>query len=397
MMLFGARRSRLGRSTGARDLERLFQALPDAVLVVRTDAPTFTIAAVSDAYLRATFTQRTGPHSIIGRGLFDVFPAAPREDGVAGVRSLRASLERVVATRAPDTMATQQYDIRRPDGSWEERHWSPLNTPVLDADGWVDYIIHRVEDVTALTRLGEANETKVRFLAAMSHELRTPLTAIAGYVDLLAMGVHGPLSDEQHAVLDRIRRSERHLLGLITEVLAYAKIESGRIQLEPRRVRVSVVVEEVLALVSPQAHAKDLRLIVTDRAGAQCRIDVFADQEKVRQILANLLSNAIKFTEPGGAITIDCDERDQAAAITVTDTGIGVAPHEIPKIFEPFVQVGTRESAEQGTGLGLPISRDLARAMGGDLVARSRPGEGSSFTLTLPRAGGVERRDRRSA
>jgi signal transduction histidine kinase len=187
------------------------------------------------------------------------------------------------------------------------------------------------------------------------------------------------------------------LLGLITEVLAYAKIESGRIQLEPRRVRVSVVVEEVLALVSPQAHAKDLRLIVTDRAGAQCRIDVFADQEKVRQILANLLSNAIKFTEPGGAITIDCDERDQAAAITVTDTGIGVAPHEIPKIFEPFVQVGTRESAEQGTGLGLPISRDLARAMGGDLVARSRPGEGSSFTLTLPRAGGVERRDRRSA
>src|SRR6186713_1675446 len=113
-MLFGARRSRLERSTGAHDWERLFQALPDAVLVVRADAPRFTIAAVSDAYLHATFTERTGPHSIIGRELFDVFPAAPREDGVDGVRNLRASLERVVATRAPHTMATQQYDIRRP-------------------------------------------------------------------------------------------------------------------------------------------------------------------------------------------------------------------------------------------------------------------------------------------
>ncbi len=396
-MLFGTRRSRLERFTGAYDLGRLFQALPDAVLVLRTDAPTFTIAAVSDAYLQATFTQRTGPHSIIGRGLFDVFPAAPHEDGVDGVRNLRASLERVIATRAPHTMATQQYDIRRPDGSWEERHWSPLNTPVLDADGRVDYIIHRVEDVTALTRLGEANETKVRFLAAMSHELRTPLTAIAGYVDLLAMGVHGPISDEQRGVLERIRRSERHLLGLITEVLAYAKIESGRVRLQPRRLRVSVVVDEVLALVAPQAHAKDLRIIVTERAGEQCRVDVFADQERVRQILANLLSNAIKFTEPGGAITIDCEEHDQAATITVTDTGIGVAPHEIPKIFEPFVQVGSRESAEQGTGLGLSISRDLARAMGGDLVARSRVGEGSSFTLRLPRAHGADRKDRRTA
>ena len=396
-MLFGPRRSRLERSTGAHDWERLFQALPAAVLVVRADAPRYTIAAVSDAYLHATFTERAGPHGILGRELFDVFPAAPREDGVEGVRNLRASLECVVATRAAHTMATQQYDIRRPDGSWEERHWSPLNVPVLNDAGWVDFIIHRVEDVTALARLNEANETKVRFLAAMSHELRTPLTAIAGYVDLMEMGVHGPLTDEQRDVLNRIRRSERHLLGLITEVLTYAKIDSGRIQLEPRRVRVSVVVEEVLALVSPQAQAKDLRIIVTERAGEQCRIDVFADQEKVRQILANLLSNAIKFTAPGGSVTIDCDEGDHAAAITVTDTGIGVAPQDLPKIFEPFVQLGSRESTEQGTGLGMPISRDLARAMGGDLVARSRLGEGSSFTLTLPRAGTADRKDRRTA
>jgi signal transduction histidine kinase len=387
----------LWRSTGARDLGRLFQALPDAVLVVRADLPRFTIAAVSDSYLLATFTQRAGPHSIIGRGLFDVFPAAPHDEGFSGARNLRASLERVVATRAPHTMPTQQYDIRRPDGTWEERHWSPLNVPVLDDDDNVDYIIHRVEDVTALTRLGEANETKVRFLASMSHELRTPLTAIAGYVDLLMMGVQGPLNDAQRTALERVRHSEQHLLGLITEVLSYAKVEAGNLRLEPHRVRVNVVVEEVLSLVAPQAQAKGLRLVVTERAGDQCRVDVYADQEKARQILANLLANAIKFTHAGGTITIDCEERGAYSAIMVIDTGIGVAPDELPKIFEPFVQVGSQEAQQQGTGLGLPISRELARAMGGDLVARSRLGEGSSFTLTLPRAASAGRQDRRSA
>lgn len=395
--MFGTRRPRLWRSTGARDLWRLIQALPDAVLVVRADAPRFTIIAVSDTYLHATFTQRAGPHSIIGRGLFDVFPASPHDEGFEGVRNLRASLDRVIATRAPHTMAKQQYDIRRPDGSWEERHWSPLNVPVLNDDDAVDYIIHRVEDVTVLTQLGEANEAKARFLASMSHELRTPLTAIAGYVDLLMMGVHGAVTDPQCAVLERIRRSEQHLLGLINEVLSYAKIESGSVRFDPHVVRVSAVVDEVLALVSPQAQAKDLRVVVTDRAGVECNVDVYADQERARQVLVNLLSNAIKFTPPGGRITIDCEERGSLVAIMVIDTGIGIAPHEVPKIFEPFVQVGSRESAEQGTGLGLSISRDLARAMGGDVVARSQLGEGSSFTLTLPRATHADERSRRSA
>jgi signal transduction histidine kinase len=395
--MLGTHRPRLWRSSAPRDLRRLFQALPDAVLAVRADAPRFTIAAVSDAYLHATFTQRAGPTGIVGRGLFDVFPAAPHEDGFAGARNLRASLERVIATRTAHTMATQPYEIRRPDGTWEERHWSPLNVPVLDDHDRVDYIIHRVEDVTALRQLGEANETKVRFLASMSHELRTPLTAIGGYVDLMMMGVHGPITDQQRAVLERIRRSEQHLLALITQVLSYAKVESGRVAIDPRSVRVNVVVDEVLALVSPQAQARGLRLIVTDRAGSECDLDVFADQDKVRQILVNLVSNAIKFTEPGGTITIDCEARDQSAAIMVIDTGVGIASNELSKIFEPFVQLGSRETTEQGTGLGLPISRDLARAMGGDLVARSRIGEGSSFTLLLPRAGAADRRDRRSA
>jgi signal transduction histidine kinase len=246
-------------------------------------------------------------------------------------------------------------------------------------------------------RLGEANETKARFLASMSHELRTPLTAIAGYVDLLMMGVQGPLTDAQRTALERVRHSEQHLLGLITEVLSYAKLEAGNVRLEPERVYVNVVVDEVLSLVSPQALAKNLRLVVSERAGDECDVDVFADQEKVRQILANLLANAIKFTGAGGTITIDCEKRGDFAAIMVIDTGIGVAPNELPKIFEPFVQVGSRETAEQGTGLGLPISRELARAMGGDLVARSRVGEGSSFTLTLPRAASAAVQDRRSA
>lgn len=399
----------LSRRPAPRDFRRLFESLPDSVLIVRADVPRFTIAAASDAYLRSTLTQRDGPTGIVGRGLFEVLPAAPNESGQVGASNLRASLERVVRTRAGDIMPPQRYDIRRPDGSWEERFWSPQNSPVCDERDIVDYVIHQVTDITDVMRLNrratdaerataaaqEANAVKTRFLAVMSHELRTPLTSIGGYVDLITMGVHGPVTERQREALDRIRRSEQHLLGLINQVLSYAKVESGRVLYERRRTRLGAIIEDVVRLVTPQLEAKHLTLNTGATTVDGCELEILADPEKSHQVLVNLLSNAIKFTADGGRISIQCEADDASVRVTIRDSGVGIATDDLQRVFEPFVQVGTRESAAEGTGLGLPISRELARAMGGDVTAASVLGRGSSFTLRLPRA--TRGRERRTA
>ena len=408
--MFGARPRPQWRRSALSDFQRLFEALPDAVLAVHADPPQFTIAAASDSYLCATLTHRQGPSGIIGCPLFDVFPPSPHPDGYIGARNLRASFERVIKTAAPDTMEAQQFDIRGPSGAWEERFWSPLNVPVVNRNGDVDFVIHEVMDVTELTRLDrraaaaerasaaaqEANAIKARFLASMSHELRTPLNAIGGYVDILEMGIHGPITDGQRDALTRIRRSEQHLLGLINEVLSYAKIESGRIELERRSLPLTALIDDVVSLVSPQAASKHIQVVIGPTSVNGCELEAVADPEKARQILLNLLSNAIKFTSSGGHVSVDCDADDAFAYVTVKDTGVGIAADELGRIFEPFVQVGNRETAAEGTGLGLSISRDLARAMGGDVTAKSAIGRGSSFVVRLPRPT-ARRRERRSA
>ena len=228
-----------------------------------------------------------------------------------------------------------------------------------------------------------ANRAKSEFLAVMSHELRTPLNAIGGYVELIEMGIRGPVTDAQREDLQRIQRSQRHLLGLINEVLNYAKIETGTVRYEITDVRVRDALAAAEGLVAPQLWEKRLTLDAGD-----CSPDamVRADPEKLRQILLNLLSNAVKFTLPGGRIDLACEVRPEKVCISVADTGIGIPEDKLAVIFEPFVQVRsdlTRTS--EGTGLGLAISRDLARGMGGDLGVESTPGMGSVFMLSLPR------------
>jgi PAS domain S-box-containing protein len=231
-----------------------------------------------------------------------------------------------------------------------------------------------------------ASRVKSDFLTTMSHELRTPLNAIAGYAELLALGIRGPVTDAQREDLARIQRSQRHLLSLINDVLNFAKIESGHVDFDTRDVALSEIVGTIEVLVAPQLRARGLRY-ACEACDSAAR--VHADPDKVQQILLNLLSNAIKFTEPGGAITVSVELEDAAAAIHVRDTGCGVPPDEIEEIFEPFVQLHRGlTTAHEGTGLGLAISRDLARAMAGDITAESTPGQGSTFTLTLPRATG---------
>jgi signal transduction histidine kinase len=230
---------------------------------------------------------------------------------------------------------------------------------------------------------------KSEFLATMSHELRTPLNAIGGYAQLLEMGLRGAVSAEQRADLERIQRSQRHLLSVINEVLNYARLESGAVTYDVRPTVVPEVVATTISLIEPQRTAKGLALDVrlpelADRPVLQ----VLADRDKLQQVLLNLLSNAVKFTPEGGRVTVEFLPGPNArgmAEVRVSDTGVGIPADKLEAIFEPFVQVGrSLNSPSEGTGLGLPISRDLARGMGGDLTVESAPGVGSTFTLALP-------------
>jgi PAS domain S-box-containing protein len=229
----------------------------------------------------------------------------------------------------------------------------------------------------------EANRAKSEFLAAMSHELRTPLNAIGGYTQLMQMGVSGPVTVEQQQHLERIQRSQQHLLGIINDILNFSRIEAGQIEFHIVDVSVCELIESVVGMIAPQLASKGLKLVMAPHDGAPM---AQGDAPKIEQILLNLLSNAIKFTGEGGTIDITCGAGDGHIWVDVADNGIGIPEHELEMIFAPFKQVGrSLASPKEGTGLGLAISRDLARGMHGDLTAKSEEGVGSTFRLTLPR------------
>jgi signal transduction histidine kinase/CheY-like chemotaxis protein len=402
------------------DFRFLFESAPGLYLVLD---PELVIVAVSDAYLRATMTRRD---DILGRGLFEVFPDNPDDPDATGVGNLRASLDRVRRDRVPDTMAVQKYDIRRPaseGGGFEVRYWSPLNTPVLAADGDLVYIIHRVEDVTEFVRLEErgteqrqrndrmeaeivqrsqelqeanrqlraANAAKSEFLSRMSHELRTPLNAVLGFGQLLEMD---ELTAEQRDGVVQILKAGKHLLELINEVLDLARIESGRLSLSPEPTAVRDLIDEAVSLIGPLADAAqiDLQLEVEDAT-------VRADRQRLKQVLLNLLSNAVKYNRTGGAVWISSHPAAaERACITVADTGPGIAAARLERLFEPFERLGAEETSVEGSGLGLSLTKRLVEAMGGAIEVESEPDRGSTFRVELPLAEGqVERYQRLQA
>jgi signal transduction histidine kinase len=234
-----------------------------------------------------------------------------------------------------------------------------------------------------------ANRAKTEFLSAMSHELRTPLNAIAGYVDLLEAGIRGPLSQPQLTDLGRIKRSQEILLSLINDLLYFAKLDAGRLEFRREPVPVGIVTEDLEAVLDPQLRAKRLRYAcaMTDAAELIC-----GDAERIRQILINLLANATKFTDPGGDVEVFTAAEEDSVVIRVRDTGWGIEADRLDHIFDPFVQLNRPRTAgsPQGIGLGLAISRELAREMGGDLTVESAPGVGSTFFLRLPRWPGTD-------
>jgi len=229
-----------------------------------------------------------------------------------------------------------------------------------------------------------ANRAKTEFLAAMSHELRTPLNAIAGYVELLLLGVRGHLTDDQITDLKRVRRSQQHLLSLVNDLLNFSRIEAGHVTFEVEPVVLSTAIEDVATMISPQATAKQIAFTWEPCSPS---IVALADTARVEQVLLNMLSNAVKFTASGGRVSVRCDGDDSHVFAYVEDTGVGIPLDRQTDIFDPFVQLDrSLVNTRDGVGLGLAISRDLARGMHGDLTVTSEVGVGSTFRLSLVRA-----------
>ena len=239
----------------------------------------------------------------------------------------------------------------------------------------------RSEAEAARAEAERANNSKTDFLAVMSHELRTPLTAIMGYEELLSDGITGPVTELQRQQLGRINASARHLLGLIDEILTFARVDIGRERVRWESMSVNHTLSDAAALVEPMATDKNLKLIVRLLNEDQ---SIQTDGTKLRQMLVNLLSNGIKFTEKG-EVFLGCAVSDGVLEVSIADTGVGIAAENIEYVFEPFwqaEQTATRKTG--GTGLGLSVTRKLARLLGGDVTVASRIGAGTTFQLTLP-------------
>jgi PAS domain S-box-containing protein len=402
------------------ELESLFESLPGLYLVL---TPDLTIVAASDAYLKATLTTREG---LVGRHLFEMFPDNPDDPETTAVANMQASIDRVFRNAAPDTMAIQKHDVRGPGGVFEEHYWSPVNSPVFGADRQIQYIVHRVEEVTDFIRqkarstgdttelsarlqqmeaevfqssqklqatnqqleranrgLEAAGRHKSEFLAGMSHELRTPLNGIIGFSEFLIDEKPGPLLPKQKEYLGDVLNSANHLLQLINDVLDMAKVESGKMDLHPERFSVREVIGEVTAVVEGIARKKHVSLAAETGDGLDA---VHLDLQKFKQVLYNLLSNAVKFTNAGGSVHIHARrlEPDQLE-VRVRDTGIGIRAEDMNQLFIEFAQLdsGTARRFE-GTGLGLALTKKIVELQSGCIKVESEPGKGSTFTVILP-------------
>jgi len=362
--------------------EARYRFLANSIPVhVWTATPQGSLEYVSN--LTAVSLGRT-PEDLVGEGWLNVLHP---EDVAQTIERWTRSLK----TGEPYEVEFRLWDARQNGYRW----YLGRATPQLDENGriirWfgtntdIEESKQTQQDLRRLTDEAlEASRAKSDFLAAMSHDLRTPLNAIGGYAQLIEMGVRGPVTDAQKMDLERIQRSKNHLDRLVSDVLSFAKLGAGRIELRREPIKVKHLLGSVVDMIRPQLAEKQLNLATVP---VDPELKIHADLDKAQQILINLLANALKFTPAGGTISLEVDPQDERVAISVNDTGIGVPEDQLERIFEPFQQAKRAlVVSDSGVGLGLAISRQLARAMDGELRVKSTVGTGSSFTLTLPRS-----------
>jgi signal transduction histidine kinase len=304
-----------------------------------------------------------------------------QEQGIADLRGSPRKARETSNRFADEELRLENQQLRELNRDLERRVASHTEQ-LVDANRLKDELL--ASERKARNEAESSNRIKSDFLALLSHEFRTPLQAIFGYTELLEREIHGPLTDPQRRDILRIQQSEQHLLGLITAILDFAKLESGQpVELSLHPTVVNEILVHMEAMVGPQLEEKELSY---EYRCNDPSIVANADAAKVQQIVLNLLTNAIKFTPAGGSITLATELEPDGVAILVTDTGRGIPPDKLDAVFEPFVQIRSNGAIASATGLGLPISERLANAMGGSLTATSELGRGSTFTLRLQRA-----------
>lgn len=397
------------------DFRILFESAPGLYLVL---SPELKIVAVSNAYLKATLTKR---EEITGRGIFEVFPDNPDDPSASGVGNLRASLHRVLETHTADTMAVQKYDIQLPEsegGGFEERYWSPLNTPVIGKDNRVQYIIHRVEDVTEFIklkqqgteqhkvaeemktkadrmeteifrraqeiqevnkRLIEAEKVKSEFFANVSHELRTPLSLILSPLESILTGKYGETTGEQQKFLKTMHNNAVRLLQMVNGLLDFSKVEAGKMNVHRESTDIGNLIKMITNDFESMMRGKKVELSLKIEFN---EVYVMIDRYLFERILFNLLSNAAKFTEDGGKVLVSASIDNERLYVSVADTGIGIPESAIKNLFRKFSQVeGSSTRRFEGTGLGLAMVKEFAELLGGSVSVQSEVDKGSIFTV----------------
>jgi PAS domain S-box-containing protein len=378
-----------------RERERLQQIFMQApALIAVCEGPTHIYRVANPHY-----QQMVGPtRQLLGRTVREAFPDIQGQ----GYYEL---MDNVFTTGKPfvgSEMLVRNFN-RKGNGELEDTYFDIVYQPLTDRHGAVTGIMTHAVDVTSQVQARlerehrtreleraradaeRANTAKGEFLSGMSHDLRSPLNAVGGYAQLVLDGLYGPTTEKQRDAMLRIMRAQQHLLAVIRDILDFARVEAGHVRLDITNVRLGDVLQGVCVMIEPQMAAKKL---IFECNPCEENAMVRTDRERAVQVLLNLLTNALKFTD-SGSVKVDCSANQERVSINVRDTGRGIPADRVAQIFEPFVQVGRNaDEARQGIGLGLAISRQLARNLGGDLCVESTDGVGSVFTLELPLATG---------
>jgi len=329
------------------------------------------------------------PADVVGRSLLELFPELPGSPAEAALRRALEGSTTMWAHRFhrfllpfPAPAGYEQFARMQQSARIMPmlREGEPSGVLVLLQD--VTERVAREEELrTALQRAEVASQSKSEFLASMSHELRTPLSAVVGYMELLEGDMVGPVAPEQKRYLGRVKAAAHHLISIIEEILTFSRVDAGKEVVHRETLDVVQIARDVEELLEPQAARKGLDLSV---ALPDHRVVTDTDGTKLRQILINLLGNALKFTDEG-AVSLEMSLAGDSAQFCIRDSGPGIEPADLERIFDPFTQVDqSLKRRKGGTGLGLPVSRRLALLLGGSLSVESEPGKGTAFTLQIP-------------